>query len=212
MAASATLSLSHAPGWCYPRNWIQKFAGLVMSPSFEPIHGKARIELRDLVIDTLILAVKRVGFSSLFVLAIIGFSVWYLYADFADALRTMNKEENDEMWNAIRLSLLPLVQIGAPFLVLTLVIWAVVLPAIALWHIGRDRRTLTWVVDETGIRRTDALGAESLLPWSNIQKVKVSRRMLWLKLRPNGWRYLLRRAFAAEDQARLEQLARRMVS
>jgi hypothetical protein len=183
-----------------------------MSTPFEPIHGSARIELQDLMIDTLTNAMKRLGLSSLFVLSILGFCIWQLHADFGEALRTMDKDENTEMWSGLREALVPVLQVAVPFLLLTLFMSAIVLPAIALWRIGRDRRTFTWVVDEIGIHKTDALGAETLLPWSNIQKVKVSRRMVWFKLRPNGWRYLLRRAFAIEDQARLEQLARRMVS
>jgi hypothetical protein len=92
-----------------------------------------------------------------------------------------------------------------------LLLRVVVLPGFALWRMGRERRTFTWVIDETTIRSTDGLGAEGSLPWSNIRRVKPARRMLWLKLKPRGWRYLLLRAFSTEDQLRLRELASRMV-
>ena len=92
-------------------------------------------------------------------------------------------------------------------LVLFVLLRVVLLPWFALWRTGRDRRTFTGSSMEIGIRRIDALGAESLLPWSNILKVKSERRVFWLKLKPRGWRYLLRRAFTTEDQERLRELA-----
>jgi hypothetical protein len=183
-----------------------------MSSTFEPIRGSARIEFRDLARFSLGIALRRLALSTFCVLAILGFSFWRLFSGYGGALRSMDAAEQREMVTTLWESAALTAGIFAFFVVMSLLVWVVLFPAIALWRTGRDRRTLTWVIDETGIRRTDALGAESLLPWSNIQKVRRSRRMLWFKLRPNGWRYLLRRAFSPEDQDRLERLASKMVS
>ena len=77
---------------------------------------------------------------------------------------------------------------------------------------GRDRRTLTYAIDDAGIRTGDALGAELLLPWSNVSRAIVTKRMLLLRLKPRGWRYVILRGFSPEDVTRIREIASRKVA
>jgi hypothetical protein len=143
--------------------------------------------------------------------AFIGFSYWRLFGDLGVSPGELKPGMTDVMMASLRESLALMGGAIVGMLVLFILLRVVLLPWFALWRTGRDRRTFTWIIDETGIRRIDALGAESLLPWSNILRVKSDRRVFWLKVKPRGWRYLLRRAFTTEDQERLRKLASRMV-
>jgi hypothetical protein len=150
---------------------------------------------------------KRLGIALLLMTAFIGFSFWWMFKD----LTVSPSDLAADLPDALRETTMLMGGVIVAGLLLFLLIRVVALPWFVLWRMGRERRTFTWVIDETGIRRTDALGEERLLPWSNILKVKCERRVFWLKLKPRGWRYLLRRAFTTEEQERLRTLALRMV-
>jgi hypothetical protein len=74
-------------------------------------------------------------------------------------------------------------------------------------RIGPDRRALTYEIDDAGVRTRDGLGAELTLPWSNLTRVVRTKRLLLLRLKPRGWRYVIVRAFAPEDVVRIGELA-----
>ena len=181
-----------------------------MTDPFRPIRGSARIELSDLMPFMLVWNLKRLGIVLVVMVAFIGFSFWRLFGNLGVSPGDLPPGTSDAVMASLRDSLILMGGAIVGLLVLFLLLRVVLLPWFALWRAGGERRTFTWVIDENGIRRVDALGAESLLPWSNIQKVKSERRVFWLKLKPRGWRYLLRRAFTAEEQQRLRELASRM--
>lgn len=178
---------------------------------FRPIRGSARIGLSDLILFILVWHLKRLGIVLLALVAFIGISFWQLFNNLGVSPGDL-PGASDVVMDSLRDTLALMGGAIVGMLVLFMLLRVVLLPWIALWRAGRDRRTFTWIIDETGIRRIDALGAESLLPWSNILKVKSERRVFWLKVKPRGWRYLLWRAFTMEDQARLRELASRMVA
>ena len=97
-----------------------------------------------------------------------------------------------------------------PLLILFVLLFITLGVPLAVQRMGRDRRALTYEIDETGIRTKDALGAELLLPWSNVTRSIFSKRMLLLRLRPRGWRYVPMRAFSPGDRTRIRELAVRM--
>ncbi|HEX3536504.1 MAG TPA: YcxB family protein [Stellaceae bacterium] len=181
-----------------------------MTQPFRPIRGSARIELSDLIRFILVWHLKRFAIVLLILVAFIGFSFWRLFYELDVSPRDLESGTADLVIASLRDTLALMGGAIVGMLVLVVLLRVVVLPWFALWRAGTDRRTFTWIIDETGIRRIDGLGAESLLPWSNIVKVKPERRVFWLKVKPRGWRYLLRRAFSAEDQERLRELALRM--
>ena len=176
-----------------------------------PIRGSARIELSDLVLMVLAAGLKQLGVYLLLVAAFLGFAVWRLWSHNELASPGIDQHAWDEAMADLWYPVLRM----AGFFILAILgflfLRAVVLPWFALWRMGRERRTLTWVIDEAGIHRSDALGEANLLPWSNIAKFTTARRVFWLRLRPRGRRYLLRRAFSPADQERLRELAARMV-
>ena len=176
-----------------------------------PIRGSARIELSDLLLFVLVWHLKRLGIVLVVLAAFVGVSLWWLFRDLAGPLSGLEPDMNAQVMASLREQLALLGGAVVGVFVLFLLLRVVLFPWLALWWAGRERRTFTWIIDESGIRRIDALGAESLLPWSNIVRVRSARRVLWLKIKPRGWRYLLRRAFTTEDQERLRELASRMV-
>jgi hypothetical protein len=180
----------------------------IVTPPFQAIRGNARIELSDLLTFMLVWYLKRLGIMLLLMSAFIGFLFWWMFRDLAVSPSDLPAGFIPNVLRETAMSTGGLVAVG---LIVFVLMRVVVLPWFVLWRMGSERRTFTWVIDETGIRRTDALGAESLLPWSNILKVRCERKAFWLKVKPRGWRYLLRRAFTTEDQERLRALAARMV-
>jgi hypothetical protein len=98
-----------------------------------------------------------------------------------------------------------------PIAAAILLLYVVLIVPLTMRRMGRDRRALTYEIDEAGIRTKDALGAELVLPWSNIKRLIFRKRILLLRLRPAGWRYLPLRAFAPDDRTRVGELAVRMV-
>ena len=181
-----------------------------MTQPFRPIRGSARIGLSDLILFILVWHLKRFAILLLILVAFIGFSCWRLFNDFGVSPGDLDPGTADLVMASLRDTLALMGGAVVAMLLLFMLLRVVLLPWFALWRAGRDRRTFTWIIDETGIRRIDALGAENLLPWSTIVKVKSERRVFWLKVKPRGWRYLLRRAFSVEDQERLIELAQRM--
>jgi hypothetical protein len=151
----------------------------------QPIRGSSTIELSDFVLSQLGGALKGLG-------------VWLGFAALI----------------VIGVARAPLMQVFAilvPAALFALLLQVVAVPMFLTWRISRDKRTASWLIDETGILRTDALGKEDMLPWSNIAKFTTARRVFWLKLRPRGRQWLLRRDFTDADQERLRELAARMV-
>lgn len=181
-----------------------------MTQPFQPIRGSARIELSDLILFILVWHLKRFAILLLILVGFIGFLFWRLFKDLDLSPGDLDPGTADAVMASLRETVALMGGAIVGMLVLFILLRVVVFPWFALWRAGRERRTFTWIIDETGIRRIDALGAENLLPWSNIVKVKPERRVFWLKVKPRGWRYLLRRAFSTDDQERLRELALRM--
>jgi len=177
----------------------------------QPIRGSARIELFDLVLMVLASGLKQLGLYLLLVAAFFAYATWRFWGDVGPSAPGFDQHEWDAAMASMRAPLMQMAAISVAAILVFLFLRVVVLPWFALWRMGRERRTLTWVIDEAGIRRTDALGEEGMLPWSNIARFTTARRVFWLKLRPRGRRYLLRRAFTHADQERLRELAARMV-
>jgi hypothetical protein len=159
----------------------------------------------------LAVGLKQLGVYLLLMAAFIGYATWRFWPDMGPSAPGFDQHEWDAAMAAMRAPLLQMAGFFVAAVLVFLFLRAVVLPWFALWRMGRERRTLTWVVDETGVHRTDALGETNLLPWSNIAKFTTARRVFWLTLRPRGRRCLLRRAFTDADQQRLRELAARMV-
>lgn len=67
-------------------------------------------------------------------------------------------------------------------------------------------RQLSYEADAKGLVTRDEAGAELKLPWSMVRAVKTTRHLLLLKLKTRAWRYLPLRAFAPDDQERLQAL------
>jgi hypothetical protein len=178
---------------------------------FQPIRGNARIELSDLILFILVWYLKRFGILLVIMAAFIGFSFWWLFRDLGVLPSDLEPGMTDLVMASLREQLTLMGGVIVGMLVLFMLLRVVLVPWFVLWRTGRDRRTFTWIINETGIRRIDALGAESLLPWSNVLKVRPARRVFWLTIKPRGWRYLMRRAFTTEDQERLRDLMSRMV-
>ena len=99
-----------------------------------------------------------------------------------------------------------------PLVVLFLLLYIGLAIPLGVRRMGRDRRTLTYAIDDAGIRTGDALGAELLLPWSNVSRAIVTKRMLLLRLKPRGWRYVILRGFSPEDVTRIREIASRKVA
>ena len=183
-----------------------------MASPAEAIRGSASIELSDVLMLILVWHLKRFGIVLVVMTAFVGWSFWHLFSGLGLSGRDLPPGTTDLALASLRQSLVLLGGASVVLVAAFLLLRVVLLPWFALWRSGRERRTFTWVIDETGIRRTDGLGAQSLLPWSNIVKFRCERRMFWLKVKPRGWRYLLRRAFTTEDQERLRLLAARMIA
>lgn len=94
--------------------------------------------------------------------------------------------------------------------VLLLAYIALVVP-FGVHRMGHGRRALTYRIDESGVRTRDALGAELVLPWSNIARMIFTKRILLIRLMPRGWRYAPLRAFSPQDRPRIRDLASRMI-
>jgi hypothetical protein len=188
----------------------QRRGGVVTS--FAPITGSVRIELTDVVGLALVRQLKGFALYLVFLAAILAALFWVICRSLGVSPIALWPGDGDPALAGLGASLAWMVAELLAAILLILLCVTILLPWFVLWRMGRERRTFTWIVDENGIKRIDALGAESLLPWSNVVRVRPERRALWLKVKPRGWRYLLSRAFTEEDQERLRQLAARMVS
>ncbi len=182
-----------------------------MTEALEPIRGEVRIELSDLLATLVAWNLKRLGLMLLVVGAALAGLFWWSLRSLDLAPGQLGPAERAALFGSLRLALVQMGGLTLALVAVFLLLRAVVLPWIALRRLGRDRRTLTWTIDETGIRRRDALGEENLLPWSNIRRVQWAERVIWLTVEPRGRRYLLARAFTPQDHERLRTLAARMV-
>ena len=181
-----------------------------MAAAFEPIQGTAKLGVWDLVPTMLAVSLKRFGVWLALVVVSVGAFLLFLWWSYGPTVSGMDPRARDAVVLNVRDSLqwavVSVLLAGFSFAVLRVV----GLTVLGIWRLGPERRTVTWVIDEVGIRRLDALGAESMVPWSAVVQVQTTRRFVWIKVKPREWRFLLSRAFTAEDHDRLRALMVRM--
>jgi hypothetical protein len=73
-------------------------------------------------------------------------------------------------------------------------------------------RQLTYRVDHLALKTSDASGAELTMPWSLVRQTLVTKQLLLMQLTTRGWRFVPLRAFTADDQQRLIEIAGQSVA
>jgi hypothetical protein len=79
---------------------------------------------------------------------------------------------------------------------------------LSFWRTPLANRQLTYHVDHLALKTSDASGAELTLPWSLVRQTLVTKQLLLMQLTSRGWRFVPLRAFTADDQQRLIDIAR----
>jgi len=74
------------------------------------------------------------------------------------------------------------------------------------WRLGNPQKELTYTVDAENIATRDATGAAISIPWNVERSCIESKSGFVFSVRPAATRWLVKRAFTAEDLGALRQL------